>query len=85
MHVINYKFIFLHMYIMCIVFQTAEKEELRTSYKNKLTLVIEQLQEDEQDLGTLYSMSHTLKNIATCSQEKLQSPEDIKTEVETFV
>ena len=69
-----------HMYVHYL-FQKAEKGQLQEKYKQKLSFVIAELREDKDELHTLYSMSNTLKNIATCSQEKLQSKEDIKTEV----
>lgn len=72
-----------HMYVHYL-FQKAEKGQLQEKYKQKLSFVIAELREDKDELHTLYSMSNTLKNIATCSQEKLQSKEDIKTEVKKF-
>ena len=47
-------------------------------------MVIEELMTQDTDLSTMYSMSNTLKNLATCSQEKVFTEEDIKTGVHNY-
>ena len=80
------QYAYSHCQSVIYCFQTKENAELkiksqdRALTKRKLSLVVQELYDNKFELSALYSMSNTLKNIATCSQEKLCTPEDIKTE-----